>query len=235
MTRADQILQFYRALSLPEEILPEQVRVMNPYAGTKPEIWQVICAFYEKYYGDQRPRQILLGINPGRHGAGVTGIPFTDSVQLEKHCALPAPVETREVSASFVYEVIQAYGGPKAFYADWFIGAPSPLGFVRQNAKGNWVNYNYYDSAALTNSLEDFMLLQLTRQQEICGHPRQAVVLGTGKNYRFLQKLNQNHQLWDSLHPLEHPRYIMQYKLRQKAHYVQKFTALMQKIARQSR
>ena len=92
----------------------------------------------------------ILGINPGRHGAGVTGIPFTDSKCLQQHCGIdPGTLQTREVSAEFMYEMITAYGGSAAFYSDFYINSPCPLGLLRQNGKGNWVNCNYYDSASL--------------------------------------------------------------------------------------
>lgn len=135
MSLAGEILDFYRNLKLPEKGLPKDVGVLNPYADASDELWQVIGQFYHQYYDDDRTRGLILGINPGRLGAGATGIPFTDSYALEEHCNIVFPGDTRETSAAFVYEVIQAYGGAKKFYRDWFIGAASPLGFVRKNER----------------------------------------------------------------------------------------------------
>jgi len=49
---------------------------MNPFREN-PEALIVSGKFYKKYYNDNNPRFLILGINPGRFGAGVTGIPFT--------------------------------------------------------------------------------------------------------------------------------------------------------------
>lgn len=223
MTRDSQILQFYAQLSLDDSLLPENVKAMNPYASTPAEVEEVIHHFYHKYYHDDRPRGLILGINPGRFGAGITGIPFTDSYRLKKYCEIPFPTDTRETSSLFVYDVIEAYGGAKTFYQDWFIGAISPLGFIHKNAKGNWVNYNYYDHRELEQAVRPFIIDSLKKQIALCGNPKSAVVLGTGKNFKYLQQLNSSEKLFDDIIPLEHPRYIMQYKLREKELYVQKY------------
>ena len=223
MTRDKQILQFYAQLSLNDSLLPRDVKAMNPYTNTPPEVEEVIRHFYHKYYSDNRPRGLILGINPGRFGAGITGIPFTDSFRLREHCGIPFPTDTRETSSLFVYDVIDAYGGAENFYRNWFIGATSPLGFIHKNAKGNWVNYNYYDHPALEKAVHPFIMDCLKKQIALCGNPKTAVVLGTGKNFKYLQQLNRSEELFEEIIPLEHPRFIMQYKLRDKELYVQKY------------
>jgi hypothetical protein len=47
--------------------------------------------------------------------------------------------------------------------------------------------------------------------------------LGTGKNYKFLLQLNEEHNWFDVIVPLEHPRYIMQYKSSRVEEYIQKY------------
>ena len=47
--------------------------------------------------------------------------------------------------------------------------------------------------------------------------------LGTGKNYRYLLELNEELKLFGKIVPLEHPRYIMQYKLKRKDEYIKKY------------
>lgn len=210
-------------MNLPDALLPEDVKTLNPYAEASPEIWQVIESFYSKYYSDINPRGLILGINPGRFGAGATGIPFTDSYALEEYCDIHFPGDSRETSAAFVYMVIEAYGGAEKFYQDWFIGAASPLGFVRKNDKGNWVNWNYYDQQSLFRQVRPFMDEKLKQQNKICQKPGKAIVLGTGKNYKFLAQINDELELFDELIPLEHPRYIMQYKRKLVPQYVEKF------------
>ncbi len=58
---------------------------MNPFKEN-PDALAISSAFYKKYYDDHRMRRLILGINPGRFGAGVTGIPFTDTKRLTEKC-----------------------------------------------------------------------------------------------------------------------------------------------------
>jgi hypothetical protein len=232
MSRAEQILNFYDQLRLKNSHLPKDVEAMNPYDNPSPEVEQVIKEFYSKYYGDNQRRGLILGINPGRMGAGITGIPFTDSYKLQEDCGISFPVNTRETSAQFVYEVIAAYGGPKLFYQHWFIGAVSPLGFIHKNKRGNWVNFNYYDTPELERAVRPFIIESLRKQRALCGQPEVAIVWGNGKNYSYLKALNKQEGFFKEVIPLEHPRYIMQYKLKLKEGFIKKYTdTLTQKLS----
>ena len=46
--------------------------------------WENVKRFYEKYYANGYPKTVLCGINPGKNGAGKTGIPFLDFDSLSK-------------------------------------------------------------------------------------------------------------------------------------------------------
>jgi hypothetical protein len=46
---------------------------MNPYREN-PNALKTSSAFFQKYYNDDSPRRIILGINPGRFDAGQAGI-----------------------------------------------------------------------------------------------------------------------------------------------------------------
>lgn len=219
MTFANKIIDYNLNLAL-DVPLPEHICVMNPYQD--PLVRSVTEIFYRKFYNDIHPRRLIMGINPGRFGAGVTGIPFTDSVRLREKCGIlsDAIPETKELSSVFVYEVIKAYGGTEAFYGDLYINSVCPLGFTKQNERGKQVNYNYYDSPALMNAVYDYIvknietLLKMGFQKDVC------FCLGAGKNVQFLRKLNEKHHFFDKIVPLEHPRFVMQYKLKQMADYV---------------
>ena len=105
MPFADKIIDYNLNLTL-DVTLPEHICVMNPYQD--PSVRSVTEEFYRKFYNDSHPRRLIMGINPGRFGAGVTGIPFTDSVRLKEKCGILSDVipETKELSSVFVYEVI---------------------------------------------------------------------------------------------------------------------------------
>src|SRR5690606_22099429 len=114
------------------------------------------------YYNDNKARRLILGINPGRLGAGVTGIPFTDTKRLESHLnTMVEEVSTHEPSSVFVYDVIEAYGGVRKFYSDFYINSVCPLGFVKINDAGREVNYNYYDSKQLFLAVRPFIIASI--------------------------------------------------------------------------
>ncbi|NIG54585.1 uracil-DNA glycosylase family protein [Chitinophaga sp. Cy-1792] len=220
MTLADRIIAFNKSLHF-EGKLPAGIHVMNPFREKK-DIVDIMTKFYRKYYSDNQPRQIILGINPGRLGSGSTGVPFTDTTRMKQVGLEITDFKTHEPSSVFVYDVINAYGGPEKFYKRFYITSVCPLGFTTD--KGDKViNYNYYDSAALTKSALPFIVKCLKEQlswpisHEVC------YCMGTGKNAAFLQGLNTEHQFFKEVVPLEHPRYVMQYKSRSKDAYVQKY------------
>jgi len=97
------VLAYYEDLESPVG-LPDGVEVMNPYSN--PEVKHVLETFYANYYQDNKKRKLILGINPGRLGAGITGIPFTDPIRLEKDCGIANNfVKKGELSSEFVYKV----------------------------------------------------------------------------------------------------------------------------------
>ena len=110
-TQAQAILEFYQQLS-PDFEKSEEIAIMNPFQST--ESWKIAESFYRKFYNDHHERVFIFGINPGRFGGGITGIPFTDPIRLESDCGIPNDFrKLAELSSIFVYEVINAYGGAK--------------------------------------------------------------------------------------------------------------------------
>jgi hypothetical protein len=219
---ADSIIKFSGELDF-KGSLPEGISIMNPFRDN-PGIMPVITRFYHKFYDDDKPRHLILGINPGRFGAGVTGIPFTDSRRLLEKCGLSIPgLKTFETSSVYVYEMIDAYGGVEKFYKKFFISAVCPLGFTATNNKGKELNYNYYDSRELTEAVREFIIKSLYEQLEFGIMRDSCFCLGTGRNFKFLLKLNEELHLFGKIVPLEHPRFIMQYRTKQKDTYIKKY------------
>lgn len=204
MTLADQILSFQKKIKL-EVKLPNGVLAMNPYQ--EENAFSLCEKFYKKFYDDEKPRTMILGINPGRHGGGVTGVPFTDPVKLE---ALGIPNDfqkKRELSADFVYRMIDAFGGAKKFYQKFYISAVSPLGFTK-----NEKNLNYYDMKGLPKSLNKFIVECMSVQLSWGLNKKLCYCLGEGENFKFFKKLNSQHHFFEGIIPLPHPRFIMQYR-----------------------
>lgn len=208
------ILRFYKNIS-PDFPMPDGVSVMHPY-GEK-LVWDTVAKFYKKYYADDQKRFVLFGINPGRFGAGVTGVAFTDPIRLESHCGIPNLFDKRyELSSEFVYEVINAWGGAEDFYKHFFVSSLSPLGFVRDGK-----NLNYYDDKILQQAATPFILDCVLRQKKLFGSLETAFCLGEGTNYKYFCKLNKQHQLYKEIIPLPHPRWVMQYRRKRKDEFVQ--------------
>ena len=216
MTFANHILSFIKELSFPFA-LPGEIKVMNPFLNK--DTLDVCEYFYKKYYSDHKNRWMITGINPGRFGGGITGIPFTDPVRLQNDCSIKNSwPKKQELSSLFIYEAIHAFGGPKAFYNKFYITAVSPLGFTK-NSK----NLNYYDDKNLQNGIKDFVVDCMNKQLRFGINREVVFCLGGGKNYKYLSKLNSEHKFFEQIIPLTHPRFIMQYKLKRKGEYVHSY------------
>ncbi len=220
-TFAEKMIEFNGNLHYPGN-LPKGFQVMNPYLDN-PETMQVMRAFYEKYYSDLKPRKFLIGINPSRKGAGVTGVPFTDTKRLKNVCGIEMEsAHTHEVSSVFLYDVIEAYGGADVFYKAFFINSPFPLAITRQSQNGQWLNANYYDDNQLFEMTRDFMVSSLKNFTAMGLDTQEVFVLGK-KNAEFIRKLNAEASLFGKLTVLEHPRFIQQYKSKEKELYIDKY------------
>jgi len=222
MNVADKILFFLKSLQL-NIGLPHEVEVMNPFKDNAAAM-QICTQFYKKYYSDNNERRMIIGINPGRFGGGITGIPFTDPIRLKKECGIDNPWQPKqELSSVFVYNVINAFGGPDKFYSNFYITAVSPLGFTKHGK-----NLNYYDDKDLQNSIKDFVVDCMNLQLKFGIDRKVAFCLGDGKNFKYLSKLNEEQKFFDKIIPLPHPRFIMQYKLKKKEEYIQSYLEKLQ-------
>ena len=229
ITFAEKIISFCSALDF-RGSLPDGISIMNPFRN-KPEVMNVVSSFYRKYYSDNKERHLILGINPGRFGAGITGIPFTDTARLKSECGLEYEgIKSFETSSVFIYDMIRSYGGPEKFYSDFYISSVSPLGFTFQKEKGREVNYNYYDSSSLKLAIRDFAVSSLLKQLSFGIKSDVCFCLGTGKNFSFLSSLNNDLQLFGRIEPLEHPRFIMQYRSKKKDFYIGQYIAKFQSL-----
>lgn len=205
MSFASRVLSFYKKLLI-KETLPPGVEVLNPYQDKK--LFSLCSTFYNKYYDDENERFIIIGINPGRYGGGITGIPFTDPVKLEKLCGIPNDLPKKvELSADYIYQMIHAFGSIERFYKRFYFNSVSPLGFTYENK-----NLNYYDRKDLISALDPFITKCLKHQATMGVNRTKAFCLGEGENYRYLNTWNEREQIFQNIIPLAHPRFIMQYK-----------------------
>lgn len=222
---SDRLLQHVLSISLADVKLPEGVGLLDPFNGPNAtEVRRIVTAFHRKYYSDEEPRTLMLGINPGRLGAGSTGLSFTDTKRCESDLGIPVNgLRTHEPSSDFFYRMVRAAGGADAFYRRVYVHAICPLGFV----KGG-VNLNYYDDKALEQAVTPFVENWL-RTLVQCGMRADTVlIIGTGKNAAYFNKLNEQLQLFHKIIALEHPRYVMQYKAQSLDLYIDKYLAALE-------
>ncbi|MCU7552376.1 DUF4918 family protein [Chitinophagaceae bacterium LB-8] len=212
-TWADFLLHYYTSLQPPDS-LPNDVQWLFPQK--EKTVQEIIGQFFRKFYNDSGQRILWLGINPGRFGAGVTGVNFTAPRQLSQYCGIEHPFKSQsEISAEFIYSVIEQYGGAELFYHHYFIGSVCPLGFV-QHGK----NINYYDDKQLLQKVEPFIVDSLQRLVSFNINRQRCICVGGEKNFRYLNDLNEKYNWFDEIIPLPHPRFVMQYKRKSVREYV---------------
>ena len=215
-TFATEIIRFYRSLEPPKN-LPGKIDYLFPQQNKV--VLNSIEEFYKKYYNDTRTRSLVFGINPGRFGAGTTGINFTAPRQLKEACGIDHSFKNQsELSAEFIYEMIKAYGGCEKFYTDFFISAVSPLGFIKEGK-----NLNYYDDRNLLQDIRPFIIDCIHTQTQWNVNLEKCFCIGGEKNFRFLASLNEKHSWFKKIIPLPHPRFIMQYRRKLKQKFIEQY------------
>lgn len=225
MTFAEKVINFNDELKF-DGLLPKGFAVLNPYHDN-PETLKVMREFYFKFYHDNIKRKFLIGINPSRNGAGVTGVPFTDTKRLKDYCGITMETaKTHEISSVFMYDMINAYSNVVDFYHNFYINSPFPLAIIRKNNLGNWVNANYYDDPALYQAVKPFMISSLKAHIGFGVDCNTVYILGK-KNAIFLDKINSETNLFNKTVVLEHPRFIQQYKSKERLNYIMKYINLL--------
>ena len=219
---ADNLISFYKTLAPPER-LPNKIEILFPQQNK--EVLDVVSTFFKKYYSNKYERRMILGINPGRFGAGITGINFTAPKQLKENCKIVHPFNhSSELSAEFIYEVIEAYGGCKKIYNDWFIGAVCPLGFIKDGK-----NINYYDDKKLQEAVTPFIIETINQQLSFGIKTDYCICIGGEKNFKFLSAQNNEYRWFKEIIPLPHPRFILQYRRKQKDIYIHQYLSALQR------
>lgn len=215
MTFSDKAVKYF--LNFKKTIaLPSEVKTLNPYKNQTTV--RIVKTFYNKFFNDNNERLFVLGINPGRFGGGLTGIAFTDPFALREYCKIDNNLgNQKELSSKFIYRMINEYGGVKHFYANIYISALYPLALIMG---GN--NFNYYDTKELAASLRNEIIKSVKCQIEFGARRDKVIILGK-KNADYFSPINNEYNFFGKIFVLEHPRYIMQYKLKKLNYYISKY------------
>jgi len=223
MTFAENVIAFNQELNFSETVkLPRNITIMNPFKDKNhgEETVKISSEFYKKYFSDNNRRHLILGVNPGKNSAGVTGIPFTSPQNLKKDCNIQCEQNQHEVSGAFIYRMIKEFGTVEFFYSKFFISNVCPLGFIKNTENGKGLNRNYYDSIDLMVSITPFITETLKKQIDFGIHTDKVYCLGNGDNYKYLYNLNKENNFFKQIIPLPHPRYIAQYKKKEESKYI---------------
>ena len=100
--------------------------------------WNRIEEFYNSVYENGLPKIVLCGINPGRNGAGKTGILFLDFTSLSK-IMNGVNRSDSERSAQFFYDIVEEIG-VGTFYNSFYVTNISWVGYTKGGK-----NLNCYD------------------------------------------------------------------------------------------
>ncbi len=157
----------------------------------------VMDAFWSRYYGNQLPREVICGLNPGRLGAGLTGVPFTDFQTLSRW--LPGiERQDTEPSAQFFAKVVDAMG-VEAFFRRFYVTNVSAVGYVKD---GKNLNYHDLPEAALRVVERNFM------EEMAAVGPVRIIALGRQAYATAIRLLSSS---VGSVEYLPHPSWIMRY------------------------
>lgn len=216
---AEKVLNFYKGLEK-TNTLPNHVSVMNPYDSDI--TFSLVEKFFKKYYEDENKRTFIVGINPGRFGGGVTGVAFTDPVNLELKCGIKNDLDKKqELSSEFVYKLIDEFGGVEIFYSKFFISALYPLALIKDGK-----NYNYYDSQKIYKALKP-QILRTFQQQIDFGANDKCVISFGKKNAVYLKEINEEIKFFKEIIIFDHPRFIMQYRLKKLDEYFTGYSKIL--------
>ena len=218
MTFATRVIEFYENFAAPPG-LPNDVSLINPYRNDSRK--EAIDSYYSKYFDDGNVRHHILGINPSRMNKTATGVHYTDGYALENYCKIDNEFsKARELTSDFFYRVISAAGGPENFFSRVFPWAMMP---VTVNSKGNYANYYASDI------VEDLSKLVESNVQWTAKLPStgRLVILGSGENEKFFQKLPGAPFGYNDVRVLPHPRWIMQYNRTKMDNYIELYISAL--------
>ncbi|MDV2885513.1 DUF4918 family protein [Alkalihalophilus pseudofirmus] len=141
---------------------------------------KLVHRYYQKVYSTEAKRIVLCGINPGRKGAGKTGIPFLDFSAVS-HLLSDIGEYDREQSAQFMLSIINEIGS-ESFYRNVYLTNIAWFGFTKEGS-----NLNYYDlPSPLPTIFTDSFIEEMNIVQ-----PKVIVPLSKEVNQTLLKMVNE--------------------------------------------
>ncbi|WP_409305568.1 uracil-DNA glycosylase family protein [Peribacillus sp. SCS-155] len=199
-------MNFYNSLARENSWIVEELKLegVSLLTGFVKKV-NLVHKFYSAYYKEERERIVLCGINPGRLGAGKTGVPFIDFASLSY--LLPG-IDTAdsELSATFIFSIINKLGYG-VFFNKVYLTNISWFGFSKEGR-----NYNYY---RLPNHLQTQFTNGFIKEMEIV-KPKTIIPLS-----KQVEKTINRMQVQNLINPqiliaqaLAHPYYYSNFRTR---------------------
>ena len=154
----------------------------------------LVRTYYQTFYETGSDRIVLCGINPGKLGAGKTGIPFLD-FQSVSQLFSDIQLSDSERSAQFIWSVMNEIGIDD-FYDHVYMTNISWFGFTKN---GN--NLNYYD---LPGSLSETFTSSFITEMEIV-KPSVIIPLSEKVEQTLKQMVNKGDLRYPIAERLAHP------------------------------
>ncbi len=167
-----------------DDLQSKNIGILSNFIDNKANIIE----FHKKYVQPNSPKVVICGINPGRYGAGKTGIPFIDFTSLSK--MLPnIDKEDSERSARFFFSVIEEFG-IENFYQNFHVTNLSWYGFYQLDKMKN-VNY---DNTNIATEIQIFLIDKFVEEMNYINPdiiiPLADVVLWELQSLKKKNKLN---------------------------------------------
>lgn len=197
-----------------EKLKSMNIGILSEFLDNKKNIIE----FHKKYVQLNSPKIVMCGINPGRNGAGITGIPFIDTNSLSKMLPDIANPKT-EKSAKFFFSIIEEFGIDE-FYSNIHVTNMSWFGFYKLD-NGTNVNYN-----SLPEEIQNFLIDKFVEEMNFI-KPDVIIPIGDIVNWELLYNLKKRDRINAEIAPrLYHPAY----RLVDRNTYIETLTQYLNKI-----
>ena len=179
---------------------------------------ELVNRYYQTYYNNHRNRIVLCGINPGKNGAGKTGIPFID-YKGASYLLSDVHQDEKEQSAQFILSIINEIGS-ETFFNNVYMTNISWFGFIKG---GN--NFNYYElPSPLQTTFTKSFLAEMSFVQ-----PKVIIPLSKEVELTLKEMMKEGKLNYPVVPRLPHPYYcsIGKRPIKYKDVYIKKITSLI--------
>ncbi|HCN83894.1 MAG TPA: hypothetical protein DIT07_09790 [Sphingobacteriaceae bacterium] len=197
ITIAEDYFSFYETFKSKYSVIlkNKNIGILSEFLDNKNHIIE----FHKRYVQSNSPKVVICGINPGRFGAGKTGIPFIDFNSLSQ--MLPN-IEKKEAekSAKFFFSIVQEFG-VDTFYQKFHVTNMSWYGFYHLKTRKN-INYNN-----LPTEIQNLLIDKFLEEMRFI-NPDVIIPVGDIVNWELLCNPNVKSRLTAKIAPrLYHPAY----------------------------